>query len=162
MRDLDTMRTAIAAAETGHLVFSTLHSRDCISTVNRMVGAFPTGEQSQIRQQLASTVRAVVSQRLLPNASGTGRVPAVEIMISTPGIANLVRHGKEDMIYSAIETGVQQGMQTMEQCLIRLIEEGKIGMSVGLGAARSEELLKKRLYARSSRLDAAAGMRGRS
>ncbi|MFW5936805.1 MAG: type IV pilus twitching motility protein PilT, partial [Desulfosalsimonas sp.] len=149
MRDLETMRTAIAAAETGHLVFSTLHSRDSISTVNRLVGAFPAGEQAQIRQQLAATLRAVVSQRLLPNAAGTGRVPAVEIMLSTPGIANLIRQGKEDMIYSAIETGLRQGMQTMEQCLIRLIEDGKIGMSVGLGAAKSEELLKKRLYARS-------------
>jgi twitching motility protein PilT len=150
MRDLDTMRTAIAASETGHLVFSTLHSRDCISTINRLVGAFPAGEQAQIRQQLSSTLKAVISQRLLPNASGTGRVPAVEIMLSTPGIANLIRQGKEDMIYSAIETGVRQGMQTMEQCLIRLIEEGKIGMSVGLAAARSEDLLKKRLYTRGT------------
>ncbi len=157
MRDLETMRTAIAAAETGHLVFSTLHSRDCTSTINRLVGAFPADEQSQIRQQLSSTLRAVVSQRLLPNAAGTDRVPAVEIMLSTPGIANLIRQGKDDMIYSAIETGVRQGMQTMEQCLIRLIEEGKIGMSVGLGAARSEELLKKRLYTRGAR-DAAAAL----
>ena len=162
MRDLDTIRTAVAAAETGHLVFSTLHSRDCISTINRMVGAFPAGEQAQIRQQLSSTLRAVVSQRLLPNAGGTGRVPAVEIMLSTPGIANLIRQGKEDMIYSAIETGVRQGMQTMEQCLIRLIEEGKIGMSVGLSAARSEELLKKRLYTRGVRDAAIAGRIGKS
>ncbi len=161
VRDLDTMRTAIAAAETGHLVFSTLHSRDCISTVNRLVGAFPAGEQAQIRQQLASTLRAVVSQRLLPSAAGTGRVPAVEIMLSTPGIANLIRQGKEDMIYSAIETGVQQGMQTMEQCLIRLIEEGQIGMSIGLAAARSEELLKNRLYTRGTRDAAAAKPTGR-
>jgi len=161
MRDLDTMRTAIAASETGHLVFSTLHSRDCISTINRLVGAFPAGEQAQIRQQLASTLRAVVSQRLLPNAAGTGRVAAVEIMLSTPGIANLIRQGKEDMMYSAIETGVRQGMQTMEQCLIRLIEEGKIGMSTGLGAARSEELLRKRLYTRGVREAAATGSNGR-
>ncbi|GAB6096248.1 type IV pilus twitching motility protein PilT [Desulfatiferula olefinivorans] len=151
MRDLETMRTAIAAAETGHLVFSTLHSRDTMSTINRLVGAFPAGEQAQIRQQLSSTLKAVVSQRLLPTASGTGRVPAVEIMLSTPGIANLIRHGKDDMIYSAVETGVRQGMQTMEQCLIRLIEEGKIGLSTGLAAARSEDALKKRLYTRGIR-----------
>ncbi len=145
MRDLETMRTAIMAAETGHLVFSTLHSRDCISTINRLVGAFPAGEQSQIRQQLSATLRAVVSQRLLPNAAGTGRVPAVELMLSTPGISNLIRQGKDDMIYSAIETGVQQGMQTMEQCLIRLIEEGKISLETGLAAARNENFLRRRL-----------------
>ncbi len=151
MRDLETMRTAIMAAETGHLVFSTLHSRDCVSTVNRLVGAFPAGEQSQIRQQLSATLKAVVSQRLLPNASGTGRVPAVELMLSTPGIANLIRQGKDDMIYSSIETGVQLGMQTMEQCLIRLIEEGQISMETGLGAARNENFLKQRLSAKRGR-----------
>jgi twitching motility protein PilT len=86
MRDLETMRTAIMAAETGHLVFSTLHSRDCVSTINRLVGAFPAGEQAQIRQQLSSTLKAVVSQRLLPNASGTGRIPAVEIMSPPPAL----------------------------------------------------------------------------
>jgi len=149
MRDIETMRTAIMAAETGHLVFSTLHSRDCISTVNRLVGAFPAGEQSQIRQQLAATLRAVVSQRLLPNAGGTGRVPAMEIMLTTPGIANLIRQGKDDMIYSAIETGGQQGMQTMEQCLARLITEGKIGLDAGLAAARNENLLRHRIERRS-------------
>lgn len=148
MRDLETIRTAIAAAETGHLVFSTLHSRDCTATINRLVGAFPAGEQAQIRQQLSSALKAVVSQRLLPNASATGRVPAVEIMVTTPGIANLIRQGKDDMIYSAIETGSLQGMMTMEQCLVQLIGEGKIGMTTGLGAARSEEFLKKRLAAR--------------
>jgi twitching motility protein PilT len=148
MRDLETMRTAIMAAETGHLVFSTLHSRDCISTVNRLVGAFPAGEQSQIRQQLAATLRAVVSQRLLPNAAGTGRIPGVEIMIGTPGIANLIRQGKDDMIYSAIETGGQLGMQTLEQCLARLIAEGKIGMDAGLSAARNENLLRQRMAGR--------------
>lgn len=145
MRDLETMRTAIMAAETGHLVFSTLHSRDCISTINRLVGAFPAGEQSQIRQQLSSTLKAVVSQRLLPNAGGTGRVPAVEIMLSTTGIANLIRQGKDDMIYSAIETGIQQGMQTMEQSLVKLITDGVIGIETGLSAARNENLLRRRL-----------------
>jgi twitching motility protein PilT len=158
MRDLETMRTAIMAAETGHLVFSTLHSRDCISTINRLVGAFPAGEQSQIRQQLSATLKAVVSQRLLPNAGGTGRVPAVELMLTTPGISNLIRQGKDDMIYSAIETGVQQGMQTMEQCLIRLIEEGKISLETGLSAARNENFLRQRL---STRRVAASGGGGR-
>lgn len=154
MRDLETMRTAIMAAETGHVVFSTLHSRDCISTINRLVGAFPAGEQTQIRQQLSSVLRAVVSQRLLPNAAGTGRLPAVEIMLSTPGIANLIRQGKDDMIYSAIETGGQLGMQTMEQCLVRLVEEGKIGMDTGLAAAKNQDLFRKRLSTHRHRLAA--------
>lgn len=147
MRDLDTIRTAIMAAETGHLVFSTLHSRDCISSINRMVGAFPAGEQSQIRQQLSSVLRAVISQRLLPNASRTGRIPAVEIMFRTPGIANLIRHGKDEMIYSVIETGSKEGMQTMEQSLIKLIENGHITMETGLAAAKNPELLKQRISA---------------
>lgn len=148
IRDLDTMRTAIMAAETGHLVFSTLHSRDCISSINRMVGSFPANEQGQIRQQLSSVLKAVISQRLLPNASGTGRVPAVEVMFSTPGISNLIRQGKDDMIYSAIETGIYEGMQTMEQSLIKLIDEGQITMETGLGSARNPNLLKQRLYSR--------------
>jgi twitching motility protein PilT len=147
MRDLETMRTALMAAETGHLVFSTLHSRDCVSTINRLVGAFPAGEQAQIRQQLSTTLKAVISQRLLPNAAGTGRIPAVEIMMSTPGISNLIRQGKDDMIYSSIETGMQQGMQTMEQCLIRLITEGLIALETGVSAARNENLLRQRLSA---------------
>ena len=148
MRDTDTIRTAIMAAETGHLVFSTLHSRDCISSINRMVGAFPANEQGQIRQQLSSVLRAMISQRLLPNASGTGRVPAVEIMFRTPGICNLIRHGKDDMIYSSIETGKNEGMQTMEQSLIKLIDEGRITMEMGLASAKNPDLLKQRLYTR--------------
>ncbi|MBU1195046.1 MAG: PilT/PilU family type 4a pilus ATPase [Proteobacteria bacterium] len=145
MRDLDTMRTAIMAAETGHLVFSTLHSRDCVSTINRLVGAFPAGEQSQIRQQLSSTLKAVVSQRLLPNVSNTGRLPGVEIMFSTPGISNLIRQGKDDMIYSAIETGCSQGMITLEQSLVKLVNDGKITVETALAAAKNTSLMKRRL-----------------
>ncbi len=145
MRDLETMRTAIMAAETGHLVFSTLHSRDCVSTINRMVGAFPAGEQAHIRQQLSSTLVAVVSQRLLPNAAGSGRVPAVEVMFSTPGISNLIRQGKDDMIYSAIETGSRLGMQTMEQSLLHLVEDGAVGLETGVSAAKNGNLLRRRL-----------------
>jgi twitching motility protein PilT len=145
MRDLETMSTAIMAAETGHLVFSTLHSRDCVSTLNRLVGAFPAGEQSQIRQQLASTLKAVISQRLLPNVSNTGRVPAVEIMFSTPGISNLIRQGKDDMIYSAIETGANEGMITMEQCLVKHVNDGKITVETALSAAKNKTAMKQRL-----------------
>ncbi|WP_448871217.1 type IV pilus twitching motility protein PilT [Desulfobulbus propionicus] len=145
MRDPETIRTAITAAETGHLVLSTLHSRDATSSVNRIVGTFPAGEQNQIRQQLSTSLRTVVSQRLLPNAGGTGRVPAVEIMFINTGIANLIRNGKDEMIYSSIETGLKEGMQTMEQSLVRLVYEGRITVETALGAARRPDLLQKRL-----------------
>ncbi len=147
MRDPETIRTAITAAETGHLVLSTLHSRDATSSVNRIVGTFPAGEQNQIRQQLSTSLRAVVSQRLLPSCSGAGRAPAVEIMFINTGIANLIRNGKDEMIYSSIETGLKEGMQTMEQSLIRLVYEGKITMETALSAARRPDLLQLRLSA---------------
>ncbi len=145
MRDPETIRTAITAAETGHLVLSTLHARDATSSVNRIIGTFPSGEQNQIRQQLSASLRAVVSQRLLPNSSGKGRVPAVEIMFVNTGIANLVRHGKDEMIYSSIETGLKEGMQTMEQSLIRLVQEGRIAPETATSAARRPDLLQQRL-----------------
>ncbi|WP_084605127.1 type IV pilus twitching motility protein PilT [Desulfonatronum thioautotrophicum] len=148
IRDLETMRTAIMAAETGHLVFSTLHSKDAMSSVNRMVGAFPAGEQAQIRQQLSSTLRAVISQRLMVSADGTTRVPAVEVMFSTTGIANLIRLAKDDMIYSAIETGQRDGMQTMEQSLVSLIEEGRIDTEVAMAVAKNRDMMRNRLSLR--------------
>ena len=147
MRDPETIRTAITAAETGHLVLSTLHSRDATSSVNRIVGTFPAGEQNQIRQQLSSSLRSVVSQGLLPNITNTGRVPSVEIMYVNTGIANLIRQCKDEMIYSAIETGVKEGMQTMEQSLIRLVHQGKITVDTAVDAARRPDLLTKRLNA---------------
>ena len=150
MRDTETIRTAIMSAETGHLVFSTLHSRDCISSINRMVGAFPADEQSQIRQQLSSVLKALISPRLLQKASGNGRIPAVEIMFTTQGISNLIRQGKDDMIYSAIETGSLDGMQTMEQSLVKLINEGRITVETGLESAKNSNLLKQRLSAGKS------------
>lgn len=148
IRDLDTMRTAIMAAETGHLVFSTLHSKDAMSSVNRIVGAFPASEQAQIRQQLSSTLRAVASQRLLLKADLSGRIPAVEVMFTTTGIANLIRLGKDDMIYSAIETGCSEGMQTMEQSLISLLEKGHINRDTAVSAARNNEMMRNRLTLR--------------
>jgi twitching motility protein PilT len=126
MRDLDTIRTAIMAAETGHLVFSTLHSRDAVSTINRVVGIFPREEQQQIRQQFSLTLAAVVSQRLLKRSDKPGFIPSVEVMMVTPGISNLIRQGKDEQIYSSIETGAGLGMQTMEQSLLSLLQAGKI------------------------------------
>jgi len=147
MRDLETTRTAIMAAETGHLVFSTLHSRDAVASVNRMVGQFPASEQSQVRSQLAGALKAVVSQQLLPRSSGIGRVPAVEVMLVSAGIGNLLRQGKEEQIYSAIETGSGQGMQTMEQHLLRLVERGDIDAELAAGRSRNANEFRQRVAA---------------
>lgn len=145
MRDLETIRTAILAAETGHLVLSTLHSRDASSTINRILGAFPPEEQQQIRQQLSVSLKAVISQQLLPKADGLGRVLACELMLVTPAIANLIRLGKADHIYMAIETGMRLGMRTMEHSLTELYQSGKINMETALRSARSAELIQHRL-----------------
>ncbi len=145
MRDLDTMRTAIMAAETGHLVFSTLHSRDAESTLARMIGVFPIEEQTQIRQQLSSTLKGVVSQRLLKRAETSGRVAAVEVMRVTPAISNIIRTNKLEQMYSAIETGAKFGMQTMELSLVKLYRDGLIDRETAIRMAKSESIITPRL-----------------
>ncbi|GAB7079112.1 type IV pilus twitching motility protein PilT [Megalodesulfovibrio paquesii] len=145
MRDLDTMRTAIMAAETGHLVFSTLHSRDAVSSVTRMISVFPFQEQSQIRTQLAGVLKGVISQRLLRSSKGGARHAAVEVMRTTPGIANLIRAGKEEQLYSLIETGGNEGMQTMEQSLAKLFLDGNIDRDTAVRMAKSESLIVPRI-----------------
>jgi twitching motility protein PilT len=120
MRDLETIAGALTAAETGHLVFSTLHTPDAAQTVDRIVDVFPPHQQQQIRIQLSSVLEAVFSQRLIPHASGVGRVPAVEVMIQTAALRNLIREGKTHQIYNALQTGSKHGMQTMEQSLLDL------------------------------------------
>ncbi|MCD4825482.1 MAG: PilT/PilU family type 4a pilus ATPase [Phycisphaerae bacterium] len=145
MRDLDTTRTAIMAAETGHLVFSTLHSRDAVSSINRMIGLFGPAEQMQIRQQLSSALKAVVSQQLLPCRENSDRIPAVEVMMVTSAIGNLIRLGKNEQIYAAIETGVKQGMGTMEQSLIRLLKAGRIDKETAIHGAQNPATLRQRL-----------------
>ncbi|MEW5953471.1 MAG: type IV pilus twitching motility protein PilT [Bacillota bacterium] len=136
MRDLETIRTALRAAETGHLVFSTLHSRDAVSSINRIIGVFPAEEQGQIRQQLSATLKVVISQQLLPRASGRGRVLASEVMMVTPAIGNLIRLGKLEHIFLAIETGMKLGMQTMEQSLEALARSGVIHRETAVKKAR--------------------------
>ncbi|MEI6032280.1 MAG: type IV pilus twitching motility protein PilT [Synechococcaceae cyanobacterium ELA739] len=130
MRDLETIQLAITAAETGHLVFGTLHTSSAAQTVDRMVDVFPTGQQTQIRVQLSSSLLAVFSQTLCksshPSSGAFGRVMAQEILINTPAIANLIREGKTAQIYSQIQTGANQGMQTLERSLANLIEAGKV------------------------------------
>ncbi|HMO52045.1 MAG TPA: type IV pilus twitching motility protein PilT, partial [Kiritimatiellia bacterium] len=126
MRDLETMEAAITAAETGHLVFATLHTTGAARTVDRIIDAFPTNQQEQIRTQLASSIIAVISQVLLVRQDKPGRVAAFEIMISTPAIRALIRDNKTYRIDSDIQTGAKWGMNTLDAHLMSLYEQGKI------------------------------------
>jgi len=126
MRDLDSISIALTAAETGHLVLSTLHTQTAPLTISRIIDVFQDSKRDQIRQQLANSLRGVVSQQLIPKKDGTGRVAAVEFMVGTPAIRNMIREGKEHQLYSAIQTGNIFGMQTMDQALVRLYQKGTI------------------------------------
>lgn len=126
MRDLETMEAAITAAETGHLVFATLHTTGSARTVDRIIDAFPTNQQEQIRTQLSSSILAVISQVLLIQASGKGRIAAFEIMVSTPSIQNLIREAKTFRITSDIQTGAKYGMKTLDASLLELYKKGLI------------------------------------
>src|SRR2546429_4583041 len=121
MRDLETISTAITAAETGHLVFATLHTQSAPSTVDRIIDAFPAAQQDQIRIQLAATLEGVCTQALLPTQGGTGRVPALEILFPDDAVRNLIRQGKVEQVYSVMQTGTAKGMRTMEQSLAALV-----------------------------------------
>jgi twitching motility protein PilT len=125
MRDLETIRLALTAAETGHLVFGTLHTSSAAKTMDRIVDVFPAQEKEMVRAMLSESLRAVISQALLKRIGG-GRVAAHEIMIGTPAIRNLIREGKVAQMYSAIQTGVKDGMQTLDQCLQELLSKGVI------------------------------------
>jgi twitching motility protein PilT len=126
MRDLETMATALTAAETGHLVFATLHTQDTASTVDRIVDAFPPAQQHQVRVQLSMALQGVVTQQLLPTPDGKNRVCATEVLVPTPGVRNLIREGKTHQLYSALQTGASHGMQTMDASLVDLVRHGKI------------------------------------
>jgi twitching motility protein PilT len=143
MRDLETMSTAITAAETGHLVFATLHTNNAAQTVERIIDVFPTSQQDQVRVQLANTLVAVISQQLLPRADGPGRVPACEVMICTPAIRNLIREMKFHQIPSIIQTSGEIGMQTMDQSLRDLYNRGLITYEEAMSRAINPDELKK-------------------
>ncbi|MHB1987460.1 MAG: PilT/PilU family type 4a pilus ATPase [Acidimicrobiales bacterium] len=130
MRDVETIATALTAAETGHLVFATLHTQDAPQTIDRIIDVFPTAQQDQVRIQLAGSLEAVVTQQLIISASGLGRVAASEIMICTPAIRNLIRSAKTHQIYSLMQTGGALGMQTMDQGLARAIRAGRVTEAV--------------------------------
>lgn len=132
MRDLETISVALTAAETGHLVFATLHTSDAAQTIDRVIDVFPAHQQAQVRTQLASALQGVVCQTLAKRADASGRSVATEVLIATPAIRNLIREGKTHQIYSAMQAGAQQGMHTMDQHLADLVKTGRISYETGL------------------------------
>lgn len=157
MRDLETMQLAISAAETGHLVFATLHTNSAASSVDRIVDGFPPGQQEQIRLQLSNNIQAIVAQQLLPRANGPGRVAVQEIMIATPAIRNLIREAKAHQIVSAIQTSHQHGMVTTDQALRDFYLRGIISYENALARAQSVEELKRMLAADTAQQPGQAG-----
>jgi twitching motility protein PilT len=132
MRDLETISTALTAAETGHLVFATLHTRGAAGTIDRIIDVFPAEQQGQVRAMLASSLEGIVTQTLLPTADGQGRVAALEILIPDYAVRNLIRQRKLEQIYSVMQTGTTRGMQTMEQALCDLVLRGTISTEIAL------------------------------
>jgi twitching motility protein PilT len=142
MRDLETIGTALTAAETGHLVFATLHTQSAPGTIDRVIDAFPAAQQDQVRIQLAATLEGIVTQALLPTADGKGRVAALEVLFPDDAVRNLIRQAKVEQVYSVMQTGTSKGMQTMEQSLAELTQRGVITIDVALSrSSRPEQLL---------------------
>ena len=132
MRDLETIEIALTAAETGHLVMATLHTQDAAQTIDRVIDVFPPSQQQQVRVMLSGALQGVVCQQLVKTADGRGRVAAIEVMIATPAIRNLIREGKTHQIYSALQAGAKHGMQTMDSHLAALVKQGKITYEAAL------------------------------
>jgi twitching motility protein PilT len=148
MRDLETISTALTAAETGHLVFATLHTQDAPQAVDRIIDVFPPHQQQQVRVQLAASLQGVMTQQLLQTTDGRGRAVAVEVMVATPAIRNLIREGKTHQIYSAMQAGGKFGMQTMDQALADLVNKRRITLELARERCANEEDL-MRLLGRS-------------
>jgi twitching motility protein PilT len=142
MRDLETIGTALTAAETGHLVLGTLHTQSASSTVDRIIDVFPPAQQEQVRIQIAGALQGIVTQALLPTADGASRVPALEILLPDDAARNLIRQGKVEQIYTVMQTGTQRGMQTMEQSLNELTLRGVVTLETALArSSRPDQLL---------------------
>ena len=141
MRDLETIRLALTAAETGHLVFGTLHTTSAAKTIDRVVDVFPAAEKAMVRSMLSESLQAVISQTLLKKQGG-GRVAAHEIMIGTPAIRNLIREDKVAQMYSAIQTGASLGMQTLDQCLGDLVRKGHVSIELAREKAKNPDAIK--------------------
>jgi twitching motility protein PilT len=141
MRDLETISTALTAAETGHLVFATLHTQDAPQTIDRIIDVFPSEQQGQVRMMLSVALQGILTQQLLPTADGSGRTVAVEALVPTPAVRNLIREGKTHQIPSAMQTGGAHGMQTMDAALADLVRAGKITRDLALQrAGHADEL----------------------
>ncbi len=147
MRDLETMSTAITAAETGHLVFATLHTQDTSQTIDRIVDSFPPAQQHQVRTQLSIALQGVVTQQLIATADGTSRVCATEVMVPTAAVRNLIREGKTHQLYSALQTGGSHGMQTMDSSLADLVRAGKLTQKQAEARSSTPEELRRLLEA---------------
>jgi twitching motility protein PilT len=143
MRDLETISTALTAAETGHLVFATLHTQDTAQTVDRIVDVFPPGQQQQVRVQLSVALQGIVTQQLLPTPDGLDRVCACEVLVPTPAVRNLIREGKTHQIYSAVQTGGNSGMQTMDASLAELTRNNKITRKLAESRSSSPDELRR-------------------
>jgi len=143
MRDLETISTAITAAETGHLVFATLHTQDAPQTIDRIIDVFPPHQQQQVRVQLATTLQGVVTQQLIQTADGGGRVVAAEVLVATPAIRNLIREGKVHQIYSAMQAGGRFGMQTMDMSIAAHVKAGRITQQAAFERCHDAEELQR-------------------
>src|SRR5256885_2646050 len=157
MRDLETISTALTAAETGHLVFATLHTQSTAQTVDRIIDVFPPHQQQQVRMQLSIALQGIVTQQLLPTADGSSRVVAAEVLVPTPAIRNLIREGKTHQIYSALQTSAAVGMQTMDGHLTQLVRAGKVTRQLAEQRASVPEEL-RRLLGPSAGTGAVASM----
>ncbi len=142
MRDLETISTALTAAETGHLVLATLHTPDAPQTIERIIDVFPPHQQRQVRLQLGNSLRVVISQLLLPHISGEGRILATEVMVATPGVRNLVREGEIEQIPTLLQTGAQHGMKTMDKCLKELYQKHMISYDMAVSKVKNLEEFK--------------------
>jgi twitching motility protein PilT len=145
MRDLETISTALTAAETGHLVFATLHTQDAPQAVDRVIDVFPAHQQQQVRVQLAASLQGVVTQQLIPMGGGKGRKVAVEVLVATAAVRNLIREGKTHQIYSAMQAGGKYGMQTMDQSIADLIKRQNLPMDIALERCSNPEDLRRLL-----------------
>ena len=143
MRDLDTISVALTAAETGHLVFSTLHTAGAAKTINRIIDVFPPHQQQQVKIQLAAVLNGILSQQLIPTTDKSGRVCAMEIMRTTPAIQNMIREGKSFQIESSIQTGSKYGMRTMDMCLAELFKKGTISQEEAINHASDSEMFER-------------------
>jgi len=143
MRDLETISTALTAAETGHLVFATLHTQDAPQSIDRIIDVFPAHQQQQVRVQLASALQGICTQQLVPTRDGQSRAISCEVMVATPAVRNLIREGKTHQIYSVLQAGGRYGMVTMDMSLVQLVRKGRISLDMALERCGNEEDLRR-------------------